>query len=138
MSNIIIPGRQGGHRGREIEKDYNTINEADSDSLKEAKLESWVAKALGEELVRLYPNREWGVTVDVRGGMAAIQCLDVSKTMGYRVSLNDTIEVLRQRMKAIGGEILERGRISRGVITPEKVESVPRNFKDEVVGMDNS
>jgi len=132
MGRIITP-----RRGKEFAKDYNAIRLEDSESVNQAKLESWIAKELGSELATLYPNREWGVTVDVLGGMAVIQCTDVSRFMGYHVGLNDTIEVLRQKMKRIGGEILERGNMTRGHTTEEKVEATPRTFKDEVKNLDN-
>jgi hypothetical protein len=132
MSRIITP-----RRGKEFAEDYNHIRLEDSESVNEAKLESWIAKELGTELAKHYPAREWGVRVDVRGGMAVIQCLDVSKIMGYHLFLNDTLEVLRQKMKRIGGEILERGRMTRGRTTEEKVEAEERTFKDEVKNLDN-
>lgn len=132
MSQILMP-----KRGREFAKDYNTINPDDSDTVRQAKIESWVAKQLGEELCRLYPRREWAVNIDTVGGMAVIICPDVSPIHGYHLKMNDTIEVLRQKMKAIGGEILERGLISRGRVTEDIIEAVPRGLREVVKGIDH-
>jgi hypothetical protein len=132
MSRIIVP-----RRGRHLAEDFNTIRPEDSFDMAHAKLESWIAKNLGTELCKLYPYREWAVRVDLKGGMAVIQCLDVSKISGYHLKLDATMNTLIGRMKAIGGEILERGRMTRGRTSEENVESEERTFKDEVKKLDN-
>ena len=135
---IIVP-----RRGREFAKDYNTINFDDSVSTAVAKWESWLAARLGTRLTQHYPNREWWINVNTEGGLVIVGCPDVSPTHGYHILFDHPKEGQRsandieEMMQGVGGEILERGRITRGRTTEEAVEAVARNFRDEVVGLDH-
>ena len=86
-----------------------------------------------EELYKHYPLRDWTIVVDFRSGVVIIRGADVSAEKGYVVHLTNTMQELRQKMKFVGGEILERGGLSRAkVVDPEDAEDLPRDFRDEV------
>jgi hypothetical protein len=119
--------------------DYNYIDELESESVKAAKLEMWIAKKIGTALVSTYPSRQWGVRVDVRGGVMVILCPSVSNEKGYHLHLKgDTINTLEARSIRAAGEILERYGLSREKRVDEKdVEgSLKFDFKDEAIAPD--
>ena len=121
----------------EPEADFIVIDLTDNDNVRKAKLEMWVAQRLGSELLRIYPKRNWRITVDTEAGIAVVQEPDISQTKGYVLSLDRSLADLEQQMMRVGGEILERARLSRDtVFDPERLERVLRDFRDEVVSPD--
>jgi len=111
--NIVTPAASGKF-GREITDDYNVINVLEMESVKQAKLEMWIAKRMGDVLVSNYPNREWGVRVDLFGGMVIITCDSLDLERGFHIKLEGrNIHDLQHQAKMAGGEILERHGISR-------------------------
>lgn len=136
QSGILVPKRPG----REIAKDFNTINPADSDSVNAAKVESWIAKQLGEKLCAVYPNRNWAVRVDLRGRQVVVQAPDISTMHGYVLHMKErTIQQLVDEMPRVGGEILERGRVSRGLkVDEDEIETRTRDIRGNVADLDNS
>jgi hypothetical protein len=135
--NIIIPGRHA-KRGQIV--DHNTIEltEKDSEEQAQAKVEMWVANRLGARLVKIYPNTNWNVQVDMTGGTVVVSNPDVSSKRGYHIDLNRSINEIEQMLGSVGGEILERGRLARAGVDPDDVENRVRNLRDEVVDLDNS
>lgn len=125
--------------GREIEADYNQIYLHEDDEKVIAKVEMWTAKAVGEELVKHYPNRQWGVHVDVVGRMVTITCPSLSVTHGYHLPMKqDTIEGMRRRAVIAGGEILERHGLSRSrAFNPDKLEDLLRDPMGEAIARDS-
>jgi hypothetical protein len=120
--------------------DYNYIDDMESPSQKIAKMEMWIAKKLGTTLVRTYPNRQWGVQVNLQQGLLIVVCPSVSNEKGYHIHMKgDTINRLEQRCIEAAGEILERYGISRARKVDEAdVEgSLKLNFKDEALAMDD-
>lgn len=114
MSHGLVTPAASGKFGREITADYNEINVLELESVKRAKLEMWIAKNIGDTLVQHYPNREWGVRVDLTGGMVIITCDSIDLERGYHISMvARTIGDLQQRAKMAAGEILERHGVSR-------------------------
>jgi len=132
-SNIIVK-----NRGRDIWADFNEVNLLETDDRKQAKLEMWIAKSIGDALIANYPNREWGVRVDVSGQMIILTCDSLSLERGYYLPMKgDTIKQLQKRAVRACGEVLERFNVSRSVIfNPDHLETVPRDFKDEAVSPD--
>lgn len=130
---VYIPGE-----GRRPMVDYNEINVLELDDVKQAKLESWIAKAIGTELMNHYPGRQWGVHVDTEGQMIMVMCPSVSHEKGYYISmvgrcLNDL--VIKARHAA--GEILERYNLSRDrKFDSDILETLARDAKDEVISPD--
>ena len=109
MANGFVMPAASGKFGREITADYNEINLLELESVKKAKLEMWIAKNVGDTLVHHYPNREWGVRVDLTGGMVIITCDSIDLERGYHISMvGRTIGDLQQKAKMAAGEILER------------------------------
>jgi len=123
---------------REIAKDYNEIYLHEEDEARIAKLEMWIAKGIGEVLVKHYPNRQWGVNVDVEGRMVVITCPSLSHTHGYHLNMkDDNIESLCKRAVMAGGEILERHGLSRGRnFNPDHLETLLRDPMGDVITPD--
>lgn len=132
---IIVPNR----KGREPEQDYNQIYAHDSDTVAVAKLESWIAKKVGETLMRVYPQRHWGVRVDLRGRMIIIVCETVSITRGYHIKMNQ-MPIAGLCDAAVDGaaEILERHGITRGkYFNADIAEAMERDHKGDMIGGDH-
>lgn len=121
---------------REITADYNEINIFEDDDKKQAKLEMWICKQIGDTLVRTYPNRQWGVEVDIPGQMVIIMCPSLSLEKGYHISMmgDRTINDLQQRAIRAGGEILERYGISRDRrFNHDVIDSMDEYFNGEKI-----
>lgn len=133
--NINIPAQL---RARQPVADYNEINLLEMDDVKQAKVEYWIAKQVGSYLAQVYPNRQWGVGVDVTGGMIHIMCPSLSQTKAYYISMvGRNIHQLSERAKEAAGEILERYNVSRNrVFNPEHLETLDRDMRDEVISPD--
>ncbi len=134
-SQIYVPNM----KGKEPEQDYNTIYAFDSDNVKAAKLESWMAKRIGEHLMSKFPQREWGVKIDMPGQMLIIVCESVSLSRGYHIHMTGrNIHELMERAEAAAGEILERYGITRGrKYNADITESLIRDAKGDVIGGDD-
>lgn len=139
MSKILIPNASG-KLGRQITEDYNEISLFEGDDVKIAKCEMWIAKRIGYALVAALPNREWGVRVDVLGGMVVITCDSLSTTKGYHLHLkNYTIEGLAEKAVKAGCEILERYNVSRDKkFDPGVIETLARDINDEAISADSA
>ena len=126
------------HNGRNIWGEYNEINLLETEDRTHAKLEMWIAKNIGDALIAHYPNRQWGVRVDIDGRMVILTCDSLSLERGYYLPMNgDTIDALRKRAVRACGEILERFNVSRDrIFNPDKLETLKRDFKDEVISTD--
>lgn len=96
-------------KGREPVKDYNTIQWDDSEDEKQAKLEFWIAKKIGEHLTTKYKGWSWGVGVDVFGGVVKVFCdtLHVKRQVLLHLE-SKTIHQLCKEAEKAAGEILER------------------------------
>lgn len=125
----------GATKGKPPVLDANELRPHESHETHHAKLEYYIAKKIGEDLVRHYPGREWCVNVDCRNAMVVISCQSVSLTKGYHLPMRrDTISDLQVRARKAAGEILERYGVSRGrLINPDTLEAMPRSGRDEVI-----
>lgn len=130
---IWMPGM-----GKEIVEDYNEIHVMELESVKVAKLESWMAKGVGQTLMNHYPNRQWGVQVDLEGQMIMITCPSVSHTKGYYISMvGRSLHDLQEEAKRAAGEILERYSLSRERhFDADVFETLDRDLSDEVISSD--
>lgn len=126
--------------GTDITEDYNEIRPWDSKDARKAKLEAWIAKAVGKSLTRHYPNREWKVIVDIPGGMLVVACDSISNYKGYHIRLEGrNIQDLQERAKFAAGEILERHNVARSRrFDADILETLNRNSKDEVITSDSA
>jgi len=129
-----------GGAGEGVYGDYNSIDMMEAESSKIAKIEMWMAKAVGTKLVRTYPGREWGVQVNLLGGIMVITCPSLSNEKGYHLhTLGKNIYDLEAAAIRAGGEILERYNISRNNrFDSDILETLDRDYKDEVLSADAS
>jgi len=134
MSKILLPGVNG----REIKDDCNVIYAHEDYDEAKAKVEMYIAKKIGEHMVRHYPNRQWGVEVDTTHGVLVLLCPSLSKTKGYHIHLgNYTIHDLQARCVEAAGEILERHNVSRSkLFDPDTLEALRRDVRDNVIAVD--
>ena len=125
--------------GKEITEDYNEIHFHEDDDVRIAKVEMWMARNIGTNLVAEYPNRQWGVDVDIRGGMIVITCPSLSTAKGYHLEIkSDNIESLQRRSVEAAGEIMERYGLARGkIFDPNSFNDLTRLSNDEVVSADS-
>lgn len=129
-----------GEKGRDPITDNNAPNLEDSHEQKAVRLEFWIAKQIGTDLMRTYPNRQWMVDVDSRNQIVVISCPSLSKRMGYRLHMRrDTVADLIPRCRRAAGEILERYGVSRGrIIDPGTLETFERDVRDNAIAPDAS
>lgn len=137
MTLILTDARQ---KGDLIREDCNEINLLETDEVKQAKLEMWIAKNVGTAVSRKYPGREWSVRVDIRGQMVVVQAPALSKSHGYHVAMaGRTIHELGERAVLAAGGILERYRISRARKFDDSViDALARDHRDDVICKDAS
>lgn len=134
MSKILLPGVNG----REIKDDCNKIYQHEDFDERRAKLEMYIAKQIGEYMVKHYPGRQWGVEVDVTCGVLVLLCPSLSREKGYHIHLRQyTIHDLQQRCAHAAGEILERHNVSRSkLFDPDTLETLRRDVRDNVIAVD--
>jgi hypothetical protein len=128
-----------GDKGRVI-TDYNSMDKSLSCSEDQVRLEYWMAKQIGTELMKYYPGREWHVDCDARNQVIIISCPSVSKTKGYRLHMKrDTMAQLLPRCRMAAGEILERHNVSRTrrILDPQTLEAYDRDIKDNIISSDS-
>jgi hypothetical protein len=132
---VHIGGETKGHRHF---KDFNeiVIGGAEQEAMR---VEFWIAKQIGTDLMRTYPNREWHVDVDCKNQVVIVSCPSLSKRMGYRLHMKrDTVAGLIPRCRRAAGEILERFGASRSrIITPDTFENYDRNLYDDCIAHDS-
>lgn len=128
----------GETKGKDSVVDYNTPQADESFEKKAMNLEFWIAKQIGLDLCKTYPNRQWHVDVDSRNGVLVIACPSLSKRLGYRLHLKrDTVADLLPRARRAAGEILERFGVTRSkIIDPATMESYDRDVHDDVIAAD--
>jgi hypothetical protein len=121
-------------------QDFNVVQPGLSHEQKAEALEFWIAKRIGEDLVKTYPGRQWTVNVDTRNESIVINSPSLSKRMGYRINMRrDSIAALLPRTRKAAGEILERFGQSRGPsVDVYSVEDMPRDVRDDVISKDAS
>jgi hypothetical protein len=126
-----------GEKGKQI-LDYNAPQVGESHDENAMRVEYWIAKQIGTHLMKHYPNRQWGVDVDVRNHIIVISCPSLSKRMGYRLHIGrDTVVDLLPRCRKAAGEILERYGVSRArIIDPMTLEAFPRDVRDDAISKD--
>lgn len=127
-----------GEKGQNPIQDFNAPQAEESHEAKAARVEFWIAKKIGEDLVAKYPGRQWTVNVDTRNEVIVISCPSLSKRMGYRLHMKrDNIAALLPRTRRAAGEILERFGVSRDRhIDVYSIEDMPRDLRDDVISKD--
>lgn len=129
----------GETKGSQPIVDFNgvVIAEGDEEAIK-LRTEYWIAKQIGVDLMKTYPNRQWLVDVDTQNQVVVISCPSLSKRMGMRLHMRrDTVADLIPRARRAAGEILERFGVSRGrSIDALAIEAMKRDVRDDVVSKD--
>jgi hypothetical protein len=135
---IALPNKRGKF-SREIATDYNEINLLETEEAKQAKVEMWIAKNIGDELMKVYPNREWGIRVNIEGAVVIITCDSLSVEKGYHIHMvGRTIHQLQAKAVNAAGEILERHGITRNKHIDEDIfETLKRDSGDNVITEDS-
>lgn len=126
-----------GQKGKDSNHmtDFNTPQAQESFEEKAMRTEYWIAKQIGTDLVKHYPNRQWHVDVDTRNGVIVISCPSLSKREGYRLHIRrDTVAELLPRCRRAAGAILERFNVTRGrILDPLTFEAFARDVRDDVI-----
>ena len=81
-----------------------------------------IAKFMAAVLCRHFPDWNWAITVDERGGVAHVFCMELSGELGYTLLLDDLHNGGNVDWKLIlvaGGEILERYGLPAGGKRPD-------------------
>lgn len=127
-----------GEKGKDPIVDFNEVQKGESHEEQAARVEYWIAKQIGTDLMRTYPNRQWLVDVDSRNQVIVISCPSLSKRMGQRLHMRrDTVADLIPRARRAAGEILERFGVSRSkIIDPATLETFDRDVRDDAVSKD--
>jgi hypothetical protein len=129
-----------GEKGRDPIFDFNVVQIGASHEVKAEQLEWWIAKQIGEDLMQVYKNRQWGVDVDTRNRMIVIMAPSLSKAMGYHLHMRDgeTMKQLIIRTRRAAGEILERHGVTRARDTDPLIieEGLKRDSRDNVIAAD--
>jgi hypothetical protein len=101
-------------------------------SMTDSQKQDW-AMQIGDFLNTIYPGHLWAVAIE--GGVAKVQDLTCSKTMGFQIKLSDidTPDSFRKQLMLAGGEILERFNQPRGWLKPDAVLSAPRNIRGDMI-----
>lgn len=83
------------------------------------------SKKIGLEFVKHYPGHGWEVHVDIRQGIVNVFNRHMSARHGYRIKIKDIhLSSLSQHIKKVGGEILERFRLSREKFDSDLVRQI--------------
>ena len=89
-----------------------------------------IAKTIGAELCGIYPGHGWIVEADARNGIAKICNRHMGVNAGYMYKLNDIeFSTFKRDMMRIGGDILERYKLSRGRMVEAEVLGVIRDLR---------
>lgn len=128
-----------GDKGRVI-ADANAPQTGEEFNQDRMRLEFWMAKQIGTDLMKHYPGRQWHIDCDTVNGVVIISCHSVSKRKGYYINLGKhTIAELIVRARKAAGEILERYNVSRSrILDPQTLEGLERDINDEVISSDGN
>jgi hypothetical protein len=89
-----------------------------------------IAKTIGQELCGLYPGHGWVVEADARNGIAKICNKHMGVKAGYIYKLKDiNIGTFKRDMMRVGGDILERYKLTRGKMIESEVLGVQRDHR---------
>jgi hypothetical protein len=120
--------------------DYNEIEPDDSVSVRQSKMEQWIAKRVGTRLMATYNQREWKVMVDIEGQILIVGCDSICNYKGYHIKMaGRTIVELEDRAIMGAGEILERHNLARSRnFDPAQFDTLKRDSRDSVIAVDSA
>jgi len=80
-------------------------------------------------LQKFYPGHFWQINADIRGGVVNVINPEVSTKHCYTVVPFDwSLQEVAQAMMKAGGEVLERGGLSRGRLIADEVLTAKRDI----------
>tara|TARA_R110000851_G_scaffold331784_1_gene506510 strand:- start:136 stop:573 length:438 start_codon:yes stop_codon:yes gene_type:complete len=89
-----------------------------------------IAKTIGAELCGIYPGHGWTIEADSRNGIAKICNKHMGFNAGYVYKLHDIeFSTFKRDMMRIGGDILERYKLSRSRMIEDEVRSIARDLR---------
>jgi hypothetical protein len=91
----------------------NVIQLADASELHAVLRTRSARNAIGKALGRAYPQHPWMVAMSDDGSVAQIVCPAISSEFGMVIHVNQINEELERKAVRMGGELLERFRVSR-------------------------
>lgn len=121
MSSILLPG--GVLAGRKTLRHHRTPTPAQAYEM---------ASGFAEFLGTIYPGHLW--RVQINDDMVSVINLGLHRSRGFRVALQD-IDLDGKVLMRAGGELLERGRVSRGKKNGNEFGALSRDFLGNVKGM---
>lgn len=83
----------------------------------------WLAKEVAERLDAKYPGHAWAVEANHRQGIVNIRNLLISGVFGYVLKIGafgSHLDLLKEAER-MGGELLERANLSRGVLRDAEI-----------------
>lgn len=137
---IHIPRHmQAAPTATQLRSDDHTIFDADPDTVRLDKTESWIARNILAVLDSTYRDRTWRITVDALNGVIMLQAPLLDSEKGYFMHMkNKTIHDLCEQAKKAGGEVLERFNVTRAKNwNPEKLEDLGRSARGNAIGPDS-
>lgn len=106
------------------------IEEFTPDEMQEFLVSDNICKIVGEDLTKIYPNRNWHIKASARNGIVEIKNPDISMSHGMIVYIPATIPELLTKTRKSAGELLERFNLTRSKHTNNlDVMMLPRNAK---------
>lgn len=92
-----------------------------------------LAKGMADTLHKHYPGHLWAVTCD--NGLATVRNLALSGEWGFvlKVPAIYSASSFDKDVIRAGGEILERYRVSRGVVRPDQIADMKTDFSGRIV-----
>lgn len=92
-------------------------------------LDEQICAIVGQVLTQHYPGHMWRVDADHRAGMVDVRNLSLDGKHGIRMKMDGPVtasELMREAM-LVGGEILERYGVTRGIMNPDEIEALPQD-----------
>ena len=107
---------------------------SENDAIHE-KAARFVEKQIGTALAKAYPSRSWYLDALIDQGVMTIKIPQISIKHGFILHLGDELPVLCKRAVMMGGEFLERFRLSTSRFDDgEDMMMLDRNILGEVRG----
>ena len=94
-----------------------------------------MAKEMAEALHQAYPGHLWAVSCEGKTGMADVRNLALSGQWGFRLKLGHiySASAFKKDVIRAGGELLERYRVARTRMDPEKYRELPTDFAGRLI-----
>ena len=109
----------------------NVVQVYDLDDMNRAREQRRLRDTVGKALGRAYPTVQWLVTVPEDGSIVQFRCPSLTENYGMTMHATANTEDLERKAVRMGGEYLERFRVSR---ERPSDEHVPKNIRGIALG----